>query len=132
MVGDADPAMMEALLRARFGGWRAQGPAPAEPALGRIAQGPRRAAPLVSPGAPTAATLMWVRPHEPMPHTQARERLSLEEAIATRIVNRRLEARARREGAAFISASIGSGRAREAATPPLFRSAPIRAAGARR
>jgi zinc protease len=112
MVGDADPALMEGLIRARFGGWTAAGPAPAEPDLGRVADGPPRVAPLVDPGAPTAATLMWVRPHEPMAHTEARERLSLEESLAARIINRRLEARARGE-AAFISASVGSGRSRE-------------------
>ena len=43
MVGDADPAMMEELIRARFGGWRAQGPAPAEPDYGRIAEVPQPA-----------------------------------------------------------------------------------------
>ncbi|HEX9932574.1 MAG TPA: insulinase family protein, partial [Allosphingosinicella sp.] len=112
MVGDADPALMEALIRARFGGWAAAGAAPAEPDLGRVAAGPARVAPLVDAGAPTAATLMWVRPHEPMPHTEARERLSLEESLAARIINRRLEARARQE-AAYISASVGSGRSRE-------------------
>ncbi|HEX8364296.1 MAG TPA: insulinase family protein [Allosphingosinicella sp.] len=113
MVGDAAPEEMEALIRARFGGWRGAGPAPAEPALGSVAGGPPRVAPLVSPGAPTAATLLWVRPHEALPHTEAREQLELEETLATRILNRRLEARAR-QGGAFIGASVGIGRSREA------------------
>ena len=53
MVGDADPAMMEELIRARFGGWRAEGPAPAEPDYGRIAEVPQPVAGLAYPGAPS-------------------------------------------------------------------------------
>lgn len=113
MAGDAAPEEMEALIRARFGGWRGEGPAPVEPALGAIDAGARRVAPLVSPGAPTSATLLWARPHEPLQHNEARERLSLEEALASRILNRRLEARAR-QGASFIGASVGTGRSRSA------------------
>ena len=115
MVGDADPALMEELIRTRFGGWRATTTPPPPSDRGRIAEGPPRAAALADPGAPTAATLMWVRPHEPLPPSEARERLSLEEALATRIINRRLEARARQDEAEFISASVRAGRSAEAA-----------------
>src|SRR4051812_46221690 len=40
MVGDADPAAMEALIAAKFGGWRGTGPAPAAPDYGRVPRGP--------------------------------------------------------------------------------------------
>ena len=50
MVGDADPAMMEELIRARFGGWRGAGPAPAEPDYGTIAEPPQPVAGLAYPG----------------------------------------------------------------------------------
>ena len=82
MVGDADPEMMEELIRARFGGWRAEGPAPAEPDYGSIAEVPQPVANLAYPGAPTAANLVWMRPYEAIPHTMARERLFLEEMLA--------------------------------------------------
>jgi zinc protease len=114
MVGDADPAMMEQLIRARFGGWTPSGPAPADPDLGRIAQGPPRVGAIAHDGAPTTISLMWLRPHDPQPHTSARERLALADMLAARIVNRRLEAAAR-DQAAYIDSRIGIGRAREAA-----------------
>ena len=46
MVGDADPAMMEELIRARFGGWRGEGPAPAEPDYGAHRRGARSRSPI--------------------------------------------------------------------------------------
>ncbi|WP_162806644.1 M16 family metallopeptidase [Sphingosinicella terrae] len=111
MVGDADPAMMEELIRARFGGWTAEGPPPAEPDYGRIAEVAQPVANLAYPGTPLAATVMWLRPYEALPHTMERERLYLEESLAERILNRRLEAHARGESA-FINASVDAGRSR--------------------
>ena len=111
MVGDADPAMMEELIRTHFGGWPAEGPPPAEPDYGRIAEVAQPVANLAYPGTPHAATLMWLRPYQAMPHTMAREQLFLEEALAERIINRRLEAHARAESA-YLNASIDSSRSR--------------------
>ncbi len=120
MVGDADPEMMEELIRARFGGWRAEGPAPAEPDYGTIAEVPPPAvANLAYPGAPTVANLMWLRPYETTPHTLARERLFLEELLAAQIINRRLEAHARGQSA-FTNASIGASRWRSIADATQF------------
>ena len=114
MVGDADPAMMEELIRARFGGWQAPGPAPQEPDYGRIAEVAQPVANLAYPGTPVTASIQWLRPYRPEPHTMARERRSLEELLAARIINRRLEAHARGESA-FINASVGSSRSRNIA-----------------
>ncbi len=111
LVGDADPAMMESLIRARFGGWQAQGPAPRDPDFGSPAEPASPVASMAYPGVPTSANVAWIRPHEAMPHTMERERLFLEEMLAARIVNRRLEAHARGESA-FISAGIGVSRRR--------------------
>lgn len=111
MVGDADPATMEALIRARFGGWQAQEPAPADPAFGQPAEVTQPVASLVYPGVPTSARIAWIRPYEAIPHTMAREKLFLEEMLAGRILNRRLEAHARGTSA-FIGAGVGSSRTR--------------------
>ncbi|MGQ0558496.1 MAG: insulinase family protein, partial [Sphingosinicella sp.] len=111
MAGDADPALMEDLLRARFGGWRGEGPAPAEPAYGRPAAVEPAVAGLPYPGVPVTATLAWVRPWREAAHTLERERLLLEEGLAERILNRRLESHARGQ-AAFINASVNADRAR--------------------
>jgi zinc protease len=114
MVGDADPAMMEELIRARFGGWRAEGPAPAEPDYGRPAEVPQPVANLAYPGSPTAVNLIWLRPYEAMAHTRAREELFLAEALAQQIINRRLEAHARGQSA-FVGGAVDTARARSIA-----------------
>lgn len=114
MVGDADPDIMEALVRARFGGWEAAGPPPGEPDPGAIAERGDRVATLAYPGAPSTASLVWLRPFRAVPHTLAREREHLEELLAARIINRRLEAHAR-NSSEFISASVGLSRTRAAA-----------------
>jgi zinc protease len=114
MVGDADPAMMEELIRARFGGWRAEGPAPANPDYGRIAEVPRPVANLAYPGSPTAVNLVWLRPYEALPHTRAREQLFLAEALAQQIINRRLEAHAR-GASAFVGGAVDTSRSRSIA-----------------
>ncbi len=114
LVGDADPDMMEALIHARFGGWRAEGPPPADPDLGALAEVEQPVASLVYPGVPVSATAVWLRPHEPRPHTMAREQAYLAESLAARIVNRRLEAHARGESA-FINAAVGISRQRASA-----------------
>ena len=109
MVGDADPAAMEALIAEHFSGWRASGPAPAEPDYGRIAEVAERTDALAYPGAPHFATVSWVRPYEAIPHTKARETADLARALARRILNRRLEAKARGESA-FLNAQVSGER----------------------
>lgn len=110
MVGDADPAMMEALIAKRFGDWRPSGPAPKEPDYGSLARKPERTGLLDYPGAPYAATVMWLRPYQAKPHTLAREKEDFARALASRIINRRLEARARAGTAPYVNASVSAGR----------------------
>jgi zinc protease len=105
MVGDADPKLMEELIAERFGGWKASGPAPREPDYGQIAEVAERTAAIAYPGSPHYATLSWIRPYRPVPPSKAREQRDLARALARRILNRRLEAKARGE-AAFLSAQV--------------------------
>ncbi|HLL31604.1 MAG TPA: insulinase family protein [Allosphingosinicella sp.] len=105
MVGDADPKMMEELIAARFGGWKGSGPEPREPDYGKIADVPERTAALAYPGSPHFATLSWIRPYRPIPPTKAREQRELARVLARRILNRRLEAKARGE-ASFLNAQV--------------------------
>ena len=109
MVGDADPAMMIELIEQRFGGWRGTGPTPEEPDYGAIAEVEERASTLAYPAAPHAASLIWLRPYEDLPHTLAREKADLARSLAGKILNRRLEGKAR-DGAAFIGAGVASNR----------------------
>ena len=105
MVGDADPKLMEALIARRFGGWKASGPAPGEPDYGSVADRPERTAALSYPGSPHFATLSWIRPYTPVPPTRAREQGDLARTLARRILNRRLEAKARGDSA-FLNAQV--------------------------
>jgi len=105
MVGDADPKLMETLIADRFGGWKGSGPAPGEPDYGQIADVAERTAALTYPGSPHFATLSWIRPYEAVPPSKARERGDLARSLARRILNRRLEAKARGD-AAFLNAQV--------------------------
>ena len=105
LVGDADPRLMEELIAARFGGWKGTGQAPREPDYGRIAQLPERTAALAYPGSPHFATLSWTRPYSAVPPSKAREQRDLARTLARRILNRRLEAKARGE-TAFLNAQV--------------------------
>ena len=66
-VGDFDPAAMEAKIRARFGDWKAQGPAGPEPDLGKVAPRKTEAKLVVEPGAPLSMQIAWVRPPDLTP-----------------------------------------------------------------
>jgi zinc protease len=114
MVGDADPDMMESLIRDRFGGWQGEGPEPADPDYGAPAEVSAAVANVPYPGVPYTANIQWIRPYEPVPHTMAREQAYLAETLAAQIINRRLEAHARGESA-FISAAVGISRQRSIA-----------------
>ncbi len=105
MAGDLDPAVMVQLIEARFGGWRGQGEAPAEPDFGRPTAPPSPVAEVDYPGAPLSATVAWTRPYVATPSTRAAQQAGLEEVLATTIINRRLERRARAE-AAYIGAGL--------------------------
>jgi zinc protease len=107
MVGDMDPDQMVQLLEARFAGWRGTGPAPAEPGTGAVAEPPSRTRLLVYPGAPLSAAIAWTRPRDPARPSRARYQQQMEEWLATAIINRRLERRARGEST-FISAGLGT------------------------
>ncbi|HYW15189.1 MAG TPA: insulinase family protein, partial [Allosphingosinicella sp.] len=105
MVGDADPKLMEALIAARFGGWKPSGPVPVEPDYGMPAEVAQRTAAIAYPGSPHYATLSWIRPYRPAPPSKAREQRNLARTLAVRILNRRLEAKARGD-AAFLNAQV--------------------------
>ncbi|HEX2763135.1 MAG TPA: insulinase family protein [Allosphingosinicella sp.] len=114
MVGDADPRLMEELIAARFGGWKGSGPAPAEPDYGRPADVPNRVAALDYPGSPYFATLSWIRPWRALPDTKAREKDELAQLLGERILNRRLEAKARGD-TAFLNAQVQASASRNIA-----------------
>ena len=104
IAGDADPAVMEALIRRYFGDWKAVGPAPVAD-FGKPDPAAPRARVLVEPRQPVTVNLAVLRPWFQKNDTVEYNRGKLVDSLALRIVNRRLE-RAARRGGSFLQASI--------------------------
>lgn len=108
MVGDIDPAAMEAEIKQRFGDWKAVGPAPAEPDLGTLRTKGESADVIVVPNSMTSIQIAWTRPYDAAPDSFAKRRSDLVEDLALLVLKRRLSAIASRANAPFIGADIGS------------------------
>lgn len=108
-VGDFDVAAMEAKVRARFGDWKAQGPAGAEPDLGQVKPRKTEAKLVVESGLPLSMQIIWVRPPDTDPDTVAERRGDLVRRLGFAVLNRRLSALARQPSPPFIAAGAGAG-----------------------
>lgn len=104
IAGDFDPATFERLVAQHFGAWRAAEPATPTPDFGRPKPGPAVTAALVEPALPPVIQLGWLRPWSVTNDTVIFNQKRMIDQIAVRIVNRRLETRAR-AGGSFITAS---------------------------
>jgi zinc protease len=103
-VGDFDPAAMEAKIRARFGDWKADGPAGPEPDLGKVKPRKTEAKLLVEPGAPLSLQITWVRPPDERPDSLAKRRADLIQELGFAVLDRRFSALGRSEHPPFIVA----------------------------
>ncbi len=103
-VGDFDPAAMEAKIRARFGDWKAMGPAGVDPDLGKVSERKTDAKVVVQPGTSLSLQVGWVRPPDLRPDTTAKRREDLIEQLGFSVLNRRLSALARSPQAPFLGA----------------------------
>ena len=103
--GDMDPAAMEGLVRRHFAGWKGDGTPPADPDFGKPAADAPIAATVVEPSFPMIAQISVLRPWVPVNDTIIYNEGLMVEALAQRIINRRLETRAR-VGGSFLQASV--------------------------
>ncbi|WP_326523247.1 M16 family metallopeptidase [Sphingomonas sp.] len=101
--GDMDPALLEQAIIANFAGWKGNGPAPASPDFGSPQPGKTETAALIEPSLPPIVSLAWLRPWTVGDDTIIFNQKRMVDMVAIRIVNRRLESRAR-GGGSFISA----------------------------
>ena len=108
-VGDFDPDVMEAKIKARFSDWRAKGAAAAEPDLGALKPSGLKTQLLIIPGANTEIDLTYLRPYDSTPDSVARRRRDTIEQLALAVLNRRLEKLARAENPAFVAGSAENG-----------------------
>lgn len=103
IAGDADPAILEAMVKKHFSAWAGSGPAPAEPKFGSPKADEPVAATVNEPTIPTLLQMAVLRPWTVGDDTILFNQERMIDQIGLRILNRRLESRAR-GGGSFISA----------------------------
>ncbi|HZK99509.1 MAG TPA: insulinase family protein [Caulobacteraceae bacterium] len=104
VVGDFDPAAMEAKIKARFSDWKGVGPETAEPDPGHVEQRGLTVRIVELPGASTQTQIAWARPYDDSPDTAAKRRRDTIENLALSVLNRRLGKLARDEHPPFLGA----------------------------
>lgn len=91
MVGDFDPAAIEAKIKARFADWKGRGPAGADPDIGTIDYArPEAAHEFIDPAIQDAVTISTFKPWVDEADTRAKRARSLAEDVGEAIVSRRL------------------------------------------
>ncbi len=103
VVGDMDPAILEQMVVKHFSSWKGIGPAPQSPDFGKPETGHPVSATLVEPTIPPMAMMAVVRPWTVFSDTVIFNQERMVDLVALRIINRRLESRAR-SGASFLAA----------------------------
>ncbi len=103
VVGDADPAMLEQMVIKYFSDWKGKGPAPTEPDFGKPEADHPASATLVEPAIPSMVMMTIVRPWTVFADTVIFNQERMVDLVALRIINRRLESRAR-TGGSFLAA----------------------------
>ncbi|QNN65560.1 insulinase family protein [Sphingomonas rhizophila] len=91
VVGDIDPDVVEAKIRAKFGDWRGKGPAGAPLPRGTVdLKRPAAFGTFVDPATPTSVTLSVLRPWDDPADTIAERRRKLIRNVAVGMFNKRL------------------------------------------
>lgn len=103
--GDIDPLTAAKLVIQHFGGWQGIGPTPADPDFGEPEADHPPTAALVEPGMPTLVAMATLRPWHFNADTVIFNQKRLVDMLATRMISRRLEQRAR-AGGSFLQASV--------------------------
>ena len=104
--GDMDPAIFGQLVAKNFSGWQGIGPKPADPDFGKPDASKPTTAALVEPGLPPVVQLGVVRPWTFNADTVIFNQKRLVDVLATRLISRRLETRAR-AGGSYLQATVG-------------------------
>ncbi len=106
VIGDLDPALLEQMVVKHFSDWKGAGPAPATPDFGKPSTSGPTTATIVEPTIPQMAMLSVSRPWTVFSDTVIFNQKRMIDLVAIRIMNRRLESRAR-AGATFLAAGAG-------------------------
>ena len=109
IAGDLPPEEMEALVVKHFGDWKVKGKPEAAPDFGDpVAVGPDVKL-IVDPTQPMMIVWTITRPWRPVRDTFAYNEQNMADDLALSVINRRLEATARR-GGSFLAAGISNGK----------------------
>lgn len=107
MVGDFDPAAIEAKIKARFADWKGRGPAGANPDIGNIDYKRGVAADdFIDPAIQDSVNITAFRPWVIEPDTKAKRAHNLAEDIGESIVSRRLAKIALNEDSPILGGSF--------------------------
>jgi zinc protease len=116
IVGDVDPAAIEAQVKARFGSWKGVGPAGAALPRGRIdLQRPISFSSFVDPAMTNTATLATYRPWSDPTDTVGEWRNRLVRNLAALMFNRRLERLTSAPGSVLLGGAMSTDDLKEAA-----------------
>ncbi|HMO75126.1 MAG TPA: insulinase family protein [Sphingopyxis sp.] len=107
LVGDFDPAAVEAKVRARFADWQGRGPAGADPDVGTLDYArPAAAATFIDPAVNDGVSITAFKPWVKQPDTRARRARTLVEDVGEAIVTRRLAKIALTEDSPILTGSF--------------------------
>ena len=102
VVGNFDPAMVEALVKSHFSSWAPVGPETREPDFGQVEKRGLTVSVVDLPGAQTLTYIAWARPYDTSPDTAEKRRRETIENLALAVLNRRLNRLAVGDNPPFI------------------------------
>lgn len=116
VVGDIDPRLVEARIRAHFADWRGVGPAGVDRPLGPPEKRGQETKLIVDPNLSRQIAVAWISPYDDSVETRARLIRHVIENIGLTIVNRRFQRMASKADRPFLTANLshqGQGRSAE-------------------
>lgn len=105
IAGDLDPALLERTIIDNFADWRATGPAPSEPDFGRPTADAPNVRQVVEANQPLVVNYAVIRPWQRVTDSIAYTQQLMLNTLASMVINRRLEERAR-SGGQFLAAQV--------------------------
>lgn len=105
IVGDGNPAVFEQMVVRHFSSWRGKGPSLPDPDFGKPDPSAPASLVIAERSAPIVASIATLRPWVQKADTVAYNQGRLVELVALRLINRRLEERAR-AGGSFLQAGV--------------------------
>ncbi|MBX9861003.1 MAG: insulinase family protein [Sphingomonas sp.] len=106
VVGDLDPALFERLITKNFADWKGNGVNPPDPDFGQPTPTVQPVKAVAEASIPALVSFAVLRPWTYRDDTVIFNQKRMVDLMALRLINRRLETRAR-DGGSFISANVG-------------------------